>query len=244
MEEKRLLERIKSVLEEQKENEFLKDIEQFFKGRIEELKNNRTPRPLSEGGKIVLHLIPIESFRSPKPYELSSPKGHANITTPLKFHSYSQIYNFEGLLTFSVGADGKCLDYVQVFSNGIIEAVEGYHLKPGEKKLYIRGVEEQIISCTKEYLNFQKQLGLNPPVVIYLTFLGTKGFIVEHSIPYKESYKTYPIEKEDLFLPELIVSRFGVVPEKILKSNFDRLWNACGYPRSLDYDAKGGWIEK
>jgi hypothetical protein len=244
MEEKRLLERIKSVLEEQKENEVLNDIEQFYKERIEGLKNNVTPRPFAEGGKIILHIIPVESFKVSKHYDLSVSKGRVAITAPLKFHSYSQIYNFEGLLCFSEGADGKCLDYVQVYANGIIEAVEGYHLKPGEKKLYIRGIEEQIIACTKEYSNYQKQLGLNPPVVLYLTLLGTKGFTIEHGSRYKDAYKTYPIEKEDLYLPKIILNRFGFVSEKILKTSFDRIWNACGYPRSLDYDPKGEWVEK
>jgi len=30
--------------------------------------------------------------------------------------------------------------------------------------------------------------------------------------------------------------------EEGLKTAFDSIWNACGLPRSLNYDANGNWV--
>jgi len=52
------------------------------------------------------------------------------------------------------------------------------------------------------------------------------------------------IDREDLKLPRVVIDDFVKNPEKMLKTSFDRIWNACGYPNSLHYDKNGNWIEK
>jgi hypothetical protein len=52
---------------------------------------------------------------------------------------------------------------------------------------------------------------------------------------------TDPIDRDALLLPDVIAEEFDVDVPKLLKPVFDGLWNACGYPRSLNYDDEGNW---
>lgn len=239
--EEKTLKKIGAFLDKWEEKETFKKIDEFHKKRIEKLKKNETPFP--EGGKIAIHLIPFESFNSPRHYDLSAYNGNYETLKSIKSFPFDQTYNFDGLLYFIMNANEKCLYYVQIYINGIIEVVDGYHLGAGKKVIYTLDMEKEIMDFTKECLLFQKKLGVNPPIFLCLTLLGAKNF----SIPEKEHdpfSKIRPIDREDLLLPKIRIEKFDIIPEKILKANFDRIWNACGHPRCLDYNEKGEFKAK
>jgi hypothetical protein len=227
------------------EKEVLINIEAFHEERIKKLKINETPKPFPDGGKIVIHLIPFESFLSEKHYDLSVYKGQYLVIKPMKFHTCDQEFNFDGLLHFNIGADRKCLDFVQVYTDGKIEAVDGYYLLYDHRgELPIFSIEEDIIKSIKEYLLFQEKLSIKPPVILYLAFLGAKGFLIRYGKIDDLFDNIHPIDREDLILPKIFIRNFDANVENILKTSFDRIWNACGYPRSYHYDDKGEWIIK
>lgn len=237
--EEKILKKIETFLAERKEKEIFQEIDNFHEERIKRLIKNETPLPFREGGKIVFHMIPFESFYSPKHYDLSAYKDKSQILKVLRgVQEYTQTYNFDGLLYSIIGRGDKCFGYVQVYTSGLIEAVNGYYLTIEKKILYMLDIEKEIISNTGEYLLFQKELGINPPIIFYLTLLGTKGFSMPHDRidPFTT---THPIDREDLGLPKIIIEKFDIAPEEILKINFDRIWNACGYPGSEYYDKNG-----
>jgi hypothetical protein len=50
-----------------------------------------------------------------------------------------------------------------------------------------------------------------------------------------------PIDRDNLYLPEVIVDSFEDTAEKILRTPFDAVWQATGWPRSVNYDEEGNW---
>ena len=239
----RIFEEVAKIKAEGKE--ILKKIDDFREERLIKLRKNETPKPFHEGGKIVIHLLPFESFPSEKHYDLSVFKGQYQVIKPMRFHAYDQEFNFDGLLHFCVGADRKCLDYVQVYTDGKIEVVDGYYLSYNDRKeLPIFSIEEDIIKSTKECLLFQEKLGIYPPLIFYLALLGAKGFSIRYGKIDDFFDNIHPIDREDLILPRIFIHNFDVNLENILKTSFDRIWNACGYPRSYHYNEKGEWIKK
>ena len=50
------------------------------------------------------------------------------------------------------------------------------------------------------------------------------------------------IDREILLLPETIVESYETKAEKILRPCFDSIWNACGFPKSLNYNDAGDWV--
>lgn len=248
MEEKEFFKKVDSFLQEKKDREIFKEIEHFHKKRIEKLKKNETPVSfISERGKIILHFIPFESYLFPKHYDLSVYKDQGLVLKPMFTTGHQQIYNFDGLLRCQIRSDRKSLSYVQLYTTGIIEAVEGYSLDPEVPLISIFRVEKEICDKTKEYLEIQKQLGVKPPIIFYLTLLGTKKHLIEYGT--RDSYNRLfegirYIDREDLYLPKIIMKKFDIIPEKELKTTFDRIWNASGHSRSLDYDDKGEFKAK
>ena len=239
----KILKKIESFLEEGKKGKIFDKIEEFHDERIKTLKNNETPKPFPEGGKIILHLIPLESFLFLKHYDLSIYKGQILALKPMRFDSLDQTYNFDGLLHFE-RRDKKCLAYVQIYVNGIIESVDSYYLGVEDKVLFILEIEERIMSTTKEYLKFQKELGIKPPIIFYLALLGTKDFLIRYGHIDEQFNNINPVDREDLILPKIIIDEFDVLLEEKLKTSFDRIWNACGYPRSFHYNEKGEFIAR
>ncbi len=75
-----------------------------------------------------------------------------------------------------------------------------------------------------------------------MTLVGVKGY----SIAVRESWvgEVYTIDRDILLLPEIAIERYDVRAENLLRHCFDSVWNACGFPRSLNYDDAGEWVGK
>lgn len=216
-------------------------IRRFREERISKIFANETPVPFYETAKIALHLIPIISFSPAQSYEISRIASHPEKMGPIYCRGWSNRYNFDGFLTYAEGKDGISYSYVQLFRNGIIEAVEGRLLQPNNSKLIIPSVayEEALIKALPQYLSILETLNVELPVFIFLTLLGVKGY----SMPVKDTkywrYEGHTIDRDILLLPEKIIESYEVAAKDVLRPFFDSIWNACGFPRSLNYDEAG-----
>jgi len=208
--------------------------------RISRILSNDTPIQLIENPKVILHLIPLSSFGRVQSIDLkkasSNPVRNLN---PIYGTAEDWRYNFDGYLTYCRFDEGF-RSYVQLYRNGIIEAVEAALIRPGEKNL-IRHItfEEKLIESVTRYLNTLKSLDINPPIFIFLTLLGVRGYTMEirnHQFLYDDE-TLHKIDKDILFLPEIVIENFdNDIPMLMKKICFDAIWNACGFEKSLNYD--------
>ena len=53
--------------------------------------------------------------------------------------------------------------------------------------------------------------------------------------------ESYPIDRDVLLFPEILVESYDVKPERVLKPIFDSVWNACGFAKSLNYNENDEW---
>lgn len=229
------------------EKEFINEIEKFHKERISKLKDNETPKSFREGGKIVIHLIPLDSFRNPKDYDLSIFAKEINtflLPMLVENKEHSQEYNYDGVLDFISGTDDKCLSYVQLYRTGMIEAVEGLFLRPEIVNIDIYQIEQEIILRTEDYISLQKAIGIEPSLIYYLALLGVKGHTMEVNSIDTQALNVHPFDRDDLILPRITIGNFNINAKEILRLSFYRIWNACGYPRSFQYNEKGEFIAK
>jgi hypothetical protein len=51
------------------------------------------------------------------------------------------------------------------------------------------------------------------------------------------------VERDHLFMEEIIIQNPDQDFSKLIRPAFDRIWNACGWARSLNYDEAGNWRE-
>lgn len=222
-------------------------IRKFREDRISNIFANETPVLLYDNPKIVLHLIPIISFNPAQSYEITKISCQPKKMEPINCNNCDHRYNFDGFLTYS-DREEKSYSYVQLFRNGIIEAVEGSLLEPRGRKLSIPSdaYEEELIKSLSDYLLVLKILGVELPVFIFLTLLGVKGYSMgidkwklldKHKILID---KVHTIDRDILMVPEVVIESYDINAKDVLRPCFDSIWNACGFLRSLNYDADWG----
>ena len=227
-------------------SENLKDkINNFIDERIYKIISDDTPVVCHKNPKILLHLVPLSSFRRPHTYDFRKinevPHEYDSLLSPIG-HSFSNTrFNYDGYLVFS-GDYSSAGSYSQLFRNGALEVVEAFALEPheGKKNFPVAYIENELIKATGRYLGLFKKMNVPFPIILKLSFLGVKGykFIFENGIP--EFYRK-PIDKDLLQLPPQIVENYSVNAEAILRPCFDTLWGAGGFPCDLFYDKDGKW---
>jgi len=221
-------------------------IRQFREDRIAKLHNNKTPVSIMPGNsRTILHCIPLESFSRAVQYDvLKFSQDTAKVPPIITGGGWSSRINLDGLVTYSSGADGA-MAYTQLFRNGTIEAVEAYWLNvthDGKRTIPHVAVEQGILAYLRILFGIQKELGVNPPIVVALTLTETRGLEIASDI--HSFVRGSQITEDNLILPETLVESFDEPPGKILKPMVDLVWNACGHAKSRNFDDQGNWIQR
>lgn len=218
-------------------------IRNFRLDRISKIYANETPVPFHDNPKIVLHLIPIISFNPAQAYDISRVASGDVRMVPIYSSGWNNRYNLDGFLVYSRGEGGKAHSYVQLFRNGIIEAVEGLLLEPHKEQLLIPSIayEQQLIRSLTEYLSILKALNVEPPIFIFLTLLDAKGYTMGIDTWRYWVHERHTIDRDVLPLPEVMIDNYEDSAEKILKPCFDSIWNACGFAGDFYYNDEGKW---
>ncbi|TSC60541.1 MAG: ATPase AAA [Parcubacteria group bacterium LiPW_15] len=226
-------------------------IKDFRMERTMEIEANNAPITVVGGSKIILHLVPLESFSTT-----------LNIPAEKLFQLYSDLNNLRPMFTDAwfrpqinvagviahTGAGQKEIarSYVQLFRNGAIEAVETSILARSkterESVIPIYVIEEQIINYTKNYLNALHSLEINPPIFVFITLTDVKGMSFS-STTFKSTSDVHPIREKNLYCPEVTFGTYDEPVHTTLKPALDLVWNACGISGSQNYDDDGNWIQ-
>jgi hypothetical protein len=216
----------------------------FRHDRLAAIQAGETPMGLGAWSKIVLHLIPLQSFKPGTTLDLSKAERLVAKLQPLVAPGGNYRYNFEGFATFATEYGGtNLLTYVQVFRSGALEAADRLMLEYSstqERYIPAKHFEKTSAQSLRPYLAVLSELGIQPPVFLGLSLLGVKGFQmgVENSqLPFLRAPRH--IERQDLVLPEIAIDDFRIEPVALLKPVFDILWNASGWPGSPSYDSDG-----
>jgi hypothetical protein len=94
------------------------------------------------------------------------------------------------------------------------------------------------MSCLKNYLKVQQDLGLVPPIVLMLSLIGVK----DYQIGFGQFQDTrQPIDRDMALLPDVLIENFSTEPADILRPVFDAVWQAAGWRRCFNYDERGKW---
>jgi len=241
-------------------------IRRFRDERIQKVSDYESRIPLYGNAKTALHLIPIDAFdpgkrynnidvifndkEALKPMFRIGPRGSS--LSPF-VRTIERRYNLDGVRTYSnfrarTEIDRKGLGHaiepytcVQLFTNGIIEAVELRELNSiNDKVIFDKEYEPELIKSLSNYLDVLKTLGVEPPVFLFLTLLGVRDYRLSRGYQIFD----HGIDRDRLAIPEQIIKKFDEKLEHILRPCFDSIWNACGYPKCFNYDKGDNWTVK
>jgi len=215
----------------------------FRRDRIALIEAGESSLTTRDAAKIILHLLPLQAFSPGTLFDLA--ELEERIPNPLLIPGYGTHYrhNFDGILHYAVVRDtGSTVAYTQFFRNGCIEAVDTFLLSSNNRpSIPSREYEEKIAKTLGSYLKVMQDIGLQPPVYVALALLHVDGYYmaVSNSIG---TMDVQPIDRSELLLPEIAIENLGNHPYAILRPLFDMVWNAAGWPRSMNYDEEGKWI--
>jgi hypothetical protein len=231
-------------------------IRNFRSERLGRIIAGDTPIPVEDRPKMAVHTVPL-SISDPSAIFDLEPIIRNNIDLvrrpPLQ-HRMERRLNFDGYLTYCQDpSESSAYRYAQLFRNGSIEFVEvsmafngSFIPRPFEdpiKAIASIRFEQELIDALRNHLYILRILNVNPPFFVMISLLGVKGYsmIVEPEygdlVPRRDG-----IDRNDLILPEIqIEDSANVDVPTLLKSSFDMIWNAAGWPASQNYDKEGVW---
>ena len=114
---------------------------------------------------------------------------------------------------------------MQVFRHGSIEAVEVNLLYERNANRYVSsaGYERELLKALPRFLSVQQQLGVEPPLVVMLSLLGVKGYIlyVNARVRFQSGFPfPVPIDRDSLLVPEPIIQTFDCDPTTVMRPIF------------------------
>lgn len=199
-------------------------IRNFRRGRLSNIVSGETPVALiKDRPKVILHIIPFGAFDPSVKFDIS--------ILPKRGERFG--YNFDGLLKYEAFFQSLADTYLQIFRNGIIESVRVYDFEQIPSELY----ERELLRDLSDYLLLQKRLGIEPPLFIMLSLLDVKGYTMAIT-----RGKTAAIDRDALPVPEIMIENIDCDPAEVMRPLFDTVWNAAGWPRSMNYNEKGEWV--
>ena len=218
-------------------------VRDFHASRLIDIGAERVPTPLKDGARLVVHLLPISAFASAEQLDISPMLSAPHTLPPMSAHGWNHRITLEGLLTFSQ-VNSSSNAYVHLYRNGIVEAVDAYMLNQevnGRRSIPSIAYEQRLIQGVGSYLGVQKSIGAAPPLYIMTTLLGARGCWLATRDEFLDLSDRYPIDRDVLELPPIVLQEFGVDVASALKPALDAVWHSCGFPASQNFDAAGKW---
>lgn len=219
-------------------------IRNFRLERISMIKNRDLQIPISDEPKFIYHLIPLSSFATDtsinlKDFELGKIRYDL-------FYDFYKIFNFEGFLAHNHQTGYNADLYIQIFRNGTIEVYNSRLHDQSKKIIYRNGFEQELIKEIPKYIFAINSLGINFPVLLFLSILDIKDYRIGlNSYERERAIQNRSFIQNDLILPEVLLNEdsFSNLP-LALKPLFDPIWNAAGHPQSPNFNSKGEWTVK
>jgi hypothetical protein len=222
-------------------------IRSFRQNRVMQVLREDTPVPMLTGAKLILHIVPVSSFRSRQLIDVSSMHDLSTKFAPIAASGWDHRLNLDGHVTYAGRSDeGGCHSYTQFFRNGIVEAVLSDIVRVAEggaKIMQARYYEHHLTQRHRTIDQFMKglrELEIEPPIWCFLSFVGVKGARIPTEGYFPDERRD--IDRDVLLLPESNIDNLEVSGARILRPLFDLVWNASGYARSPNFDADSNWI--
>lgn len=214
-----------------KNKEIESNIQSFIAYRIANIVSNQMPIKFESDTKAIFHLIPTSAFKQEQQQiDMTALQQKTTQFSPFGHGSYDFRYNYDGYLTYNKNV------YTQVFRNGCIESVSSRFYNESEKRFFASRFESTVINITTQYIKVLNELGIKGPFYIYITLIGIEDYALAVPFRYIADYK---IDRKEISLPRVKIEETENITSP-LKKAFDVLWNAGGFPGSINYK-NGEW---
>jgi hypothetical protein len=220
-------------------------IRSFQADRLVKIAGGNAPIPMSQTGKLAVHVIPLPSFVDGRMTDIVSKlsQGH-HLPIPLDEigFSYAHTVNLDGYLNFAQVPLGKHKSYAQFFRNGAIEGACELRTDDGVTSRFLtRELTNVVISRVCQYLRVLKAYDMGLPVYVYLSICNATRTVLRYETTYGNFAETSPLGLEIVTCPETYIDDFEIDLIDAMRPAFNTLWNAVGHLRCERYDYLAKW---
>ncbi len=141
-------------------------IRSFRAERIAVISTDASPVPLRDGVRVMLHLLPLASFASPRMFSVSQYENLWQKISPPGAGSIDYHLNFEGLVVSSGTKVNKYRAYSQFFRSGIVEFVHVYESREQQRYIPSAKYEQILMESFKNGISILRDLGISPPIYV------------------------------------------------------------------------------
>jgi hypothetical protein len=148
-------------------------------------------------------------------------------------------YNLDGVLIWEEGSENPCPvpAYVQIFRNGSFEAVGALDNALAKGQVMPKEFPENLGHLIKGYVKDLRDIGVVPPVVVMVSLLRVKGFMLYKdfaSAPFAMQLaggNNRPFDRDTILLPEILLEDLQGDMDVNLKPVLDALCRASGWSK-------------
>lgn len=219
-------------------------IRDFRTDRLARIHGRETPVALRAGGCMVVHVLPLTAFTAAVEIDIGAYESGPNRLSPMAASGWDWRINLDGLVTYSAVSESTSRGYAQTFRNGAAEWALVLTGHEGRMVLPSAAYERDVMRCLTDYLGFAAGFDIEPPYYVFLSFGGVRGCQLAGSRVTHWLEERMTLREDVLIIPEVVIEDRNVQPARVLRPAFDRVWNAFGFVRSLNYDDDGEWTER
>jgi hypothetical protein len=224
----------------------------FRADRIAKIAADQGPVQLMNRGTLLLHIIPFSAFDLSSVVSIETITREFNTFPPLGSRTaQARRVNFDGVLMVS-NADQAAQQqraYVQVFRNGIVEAVNSTVINQGQTDVrMIPVLDTTIINNVANFMRDLEEFGVEPPFALLVSLLGVRGAhfnFAPHGGAWYDNLGE-ALDRDQYHFGEII---FETIPQSatdfahVARPLLDQLANAGGRPSSISFDRQGNYVE-
>ncbi|QDU61290.1 Divergent AAA domain protein [Planctomycetes bacterium Pan216] len=188
---------------------------------------------------VVLHIVPISTFSDTTSVDIKRFISSRPIPPSLGSVASKRRPNLDGFL-LTTGASDLEANYSQIFRDGCIEMVDVNDIAGHDRMIDSGRMEKSVLDAVEASERMLSEIGIDPPLVLLLSFLNVKGFNMTVSAAFSRGASP-GIDRDFLLLPDVIIEESSQNLDHILRPVFDALWQATGRNQSLNYDEEGNW---
>jgi len=223
----------------------------FRSDRLSEIEVRHLPVPLINKPLVALHIIPLESFREEREFDLKTliSRTYSKIRPMgLSLRSYSQCSpNEHGVITVGTGDSDKAPfenSYTVLYRNGVIEAVRAGLIVRNEQNNLVTFLryEESLLQYVRDCFQVISALGCSPPILVGIALFGIGGAQLVHPGDQYGMPSSRPFQNDTVLLPPIVFDDFSRDVGKVLKPALDRAWEQVGHMSSPYLNESGMWV--
>ncbi len=225
-----------------------KRMQDFRTERLFTLESGQTFPPLTSESLVIIHMLPLESFSTPFNLDtetlLSLEEDAQHLFRPMNANGWhSPKINLEGVKGYSgPGNDEHARSYVQLFRNGALEIVESSMMDRGDGGTIPYALfEREVINAIEAGIRILQRVEINAPIMVSVSLVNIAGMTMAPDGRRFYHDNGTPIRQKNLILPPVMLSDYEQSVPHLIHPTFDLVWNACGLPRSRNYDADGNF---